>query len=540
MKKSFILLCLVYIFASCDDGGLDLSHYSPEDDSSETIQTANDIVPQYENHQFIFGMNTGYKNHDWKDTDVADIILGNMSKGIIGLGANGLRPALYENFVEKYGYNIRVNEFDYYTQKGSINTAFIGDRPSDIHRERKTYTTEGPSESYENLYTPIWKDGAINTDNYFAYYVYRVAQLYGKNIKYWEIKNEPDFTYTQNVNRASGDGNNWWDKDPDPSDLKNLRAPIQSYIRMLRISYEVIKKQYPDACVCIGGIGYLSFLDAVLRNTDNPDKGKVTTQYPLKGGAWFDCLSFHSYPMYQQRKWVGYDGENNINGFLYTRNSDNAASIVASTKKNIESLLRKYGYGNEYPQKRFLITEVNIPNKAVDDKIGSQEAQRNFALKMYVKSIENGIDGVYIYGPWDNKEVGDASGGSFDYMGAYKPIPDAPGGKLRENELGIAWRTLSNICKNYTYDPAVTSQLNLPSNIKGVAMKQNADFIYILWGETTKDMSEAASIQYTFPDNFKISTLYCKKWNEEISQINSNKIELTGTPIFIKTNKAFQ
>lgn len=67
-------------------------------------------------------------------------------------------------------------------------------------------------------------------------------------------------------------------------------------IGLLRISYEVIKTVDENAYVCIGGIGNPAFLDAVLRNTDNPIDGTENNDYPLLGGAYFDVLSFHSYP----------------------------------------------------------------------------------------------------------------------------------------------------------------------------------------------------------------------------------------------------
>ena len=92
-----------------------------------------------------------------------------------------------------------------------------------------------------------------------------------------------------------GQPGNWWENNPDPCDYK-LRAPIFHYIRTLRISYEVIKSIAPDDYVCIAGLGFDSFLDALLRNTDNPDDGKVTAEYPLGAGAYFDVVGFHVYP----------------------------------------------------------------------------------------------------------------------------------------------------------------------------------------------------------------------------------------------------
>ena len=52
----------------------------------------------------------------------------------------------------------------------------------------------------------------------------------------------------------------------------------------------------PKAFVAVGGLGWPSYLDVICRHTDEPFDGTATGQYPLKGGAYFDCMSFHSYP----------------------------------------------------------------------------------------------------------------------------------------------------------------------------------------------------------------------------------------------------
>ncbi len=75
---------------------------------------------------------------------------------------------------------------------------------------------------------------------------------------------EPDFTYVY-------DKNVWLTRAPLPDELPNVQAPIFHYIRMLRISYEVIKKYRPETYITTGGVGYAQFMDALLRYTDNPN-----------------------------------------------------------------------------------------------------------------------------------------------------------------------------------------------------------------------------------------------------------------------------
>jgi len=498
-------------------------------------ETANIQSNSYTGY-FLYGSNMGFLNHNWRDEDIADILIGNQSRGWEGVGVNSLRPSLPEFFVEVEawgGYDVRVNTFKYYSSRGAKhNVVFIGDSPCDRHREKKQYVSGVPSESYENLYEPIWIENengtTVNEKNHYAWYVYNVVIRYKDYVKFWEIKNEPDLTGSGCGWTDPGSPCNWWDRDPTPAELDNFHAPIQSYIRMLRISYEVIKSVDPEAFVCVGGIGYQSFLDAILRNTDNPDGGKVTDKYPYKGGAWFDCLSFHSYPQYYLRNWGN-------GGWNYFRHSDAAAEAVISQLKAHENVLRKHGYGGEYPAKEVIITETNIPGKQVDDNIGSPEAQRNYLIKVAVAGQKNRISAIHPFGVWDNVEQ-NVSGGSFDFMGFYKPLPNTPGGNLRVNDAGIAWRTVSRALNERKYDAAETSKLALPAGIEGGAFHstKSNDYIYVLWAKTSRDLNETASASYTFPTSITANRLNITTWNGTNTEINGRVINLNGSPVFIK------
>jgi len=298
---------------------------------SQCSFTANDKVIPYKG-SFGYGSNMGYYP-PWTDEQLADIGFGDPSKNIPGVGVTSLRPALYEYYLEKYGYDHRLSTFQHYQQLGYQNlTVFIG-YPCETHRDKNQYAQDGsPSKMFANIYEPIWDDGKdgtpINEENYMAKYVYQLVQRYGAYIKYYEVWNEPDFDKSGNAWKRKGKTGNWWDQDPSPSDLHNLKAPIQHYIRALRISWEVIKYLEPDAYVCIGGIGYSSFLDAVLRNTDNPDVGKQSDEFPLKGGAYFDVLSYHVCPHFylKKRKWFGYE---------YNRHSAAAVQEMISKKNKL-------------------------------------------------------------------------------------------------------------------------------------------------------------------------------------------------------------
>jgi hypothetical protein len=509
------------------------------EEPGETGETgnANTRTNKYDGY-FLYGSNMQWMNQNWTDEDVADILVGSERRNWEGAGVTSLRPALYENFVETYGYDIRVNTFKYYDRIGAKNnTVFIGDRPSDQHRERKEYIPGVASESYENLYEPIWDQGEndtpVNDLNYYALYVYEVVRRYRDYVKFWEIKNEPDFTYAPMCGEnGPGEGCNWWDADPDPEILANLHAPIQSYIRMLRVSYEVIKSLDPDAFVCVGGIGYASFLDAILRNTDNPDGGKITDEYPYTGGAWFDCLSFHIYPMYYLREWSG-------SRFRHFRHSDAAVDVVVSRNSLYLDVLKKHGYdGAKYPAKEIIITETNTPSKQVGDYIGSEQSQRNYLIKVAVVARQNGISAIYPYCPWDFMEW-EENGQEYDYKGFYRPIPNAPGsGELRMHESGTGWRTMSRMLYERKYDAAETARLNLPATVNGGAFHSSAagDYVYVLWAKTGKDRDETASATFAFPSALNVTKMVSVSWNEKETAVNGSAIRLTGDPVFVRLN----
>ncbi|MFT3992663.1 MAG: Ig-like domain-containing protein [Dysgonomonas sp.] len=541
---------------------------------SQVSFNANTKFVKYE-EDFLYGSNMGYY-YNWTDADVGDILTGNLSKNKRGIGVNSLRPALYENFCEKYGYDSRIPFFKHYQSNGAINNSvFIGDRPTFFsdnedatHQENAYYCKDEDgniikvnengqslrSLSFKNLYDPIWitDNGktVINKNNIYAYYVYRLVEANKDYIKFYEIKNEPDFTLSGSGDKAKGENGNWWDQDPNPATLPNLYAPIQSYIRMLRISYEVIKTLSPDSYVCVGGLGYASFLDAILRNTDNPDGGKVTSEYPYYGGAWFDCVSYHIYPMYYLKTWHGYD-KDHPDGFTHFRHSDAAVEISIARKEHFEELLAQYGYnGLKYPKKEVIITETNVPSKAVRQSvdgaqtgpyyIGGETVQRNYLLKLAVTGQIKGLAGIHVYGPNDNKEINE-NGSEYDYKGFYHVLPEFPTGELREHESAKGWRTISNLLKGKRYNVTATSSLNLPDSIVGGAFGSGTDIVYALWAKTTKDLSENVKAEFTFPDN-SIASVFEKKWDAEKEDYTTNtiigkKIKLTGDVGFYITSE---
>jgi hypothetical protein len=502
--------------------------------------TANDTVPAYDG-RFRYGANMG-AYYPWRDEMLADIAAGNPGIGVEGVGVDALRPSLPQWFLEYWGYDIRIDAFKHYDKLGiEDNVVFVG-YPDEKMRDSTFYCPSGPSELFTGMYLPIWDNGEngtpVNDGNHYALYLYKMVQVYDPYVKFWEIWNEPDFDFVGNSSKQPGEEGNWWEHDPDPCHYA-LHAPIQHYVRLLRISYEVIKFLSPNDYVAIGGIGYPSFLDVVLRNTDNPNGGTIDSLYPLSGGAYFDVVSYHSYPHIDNslRVW-----DNAIFGFKYFRHSDRCVDGLLERQAQMRSVLKKYGYDNDkHPEKHWIITESNIPRKQFDEYIGSAEAQRNYLIKILVACQMNDIWQMHVY-QLSEIETTKTAGSEFQLMGLYASLDSVPPYKQRPTEAGIAYKTTSLLLGGKRFDATLTAKMELPSNIRGGAFVDNEGLhTYVLWATTQTDRSEKASATYHFPSSMNMGMLHQREWNfakvAVTTLVDAGMVHLTGTPVFLTDSR---
>jgi|GEM_PF-983564 len=531
--------------------------------------TANDFVLPY-NNGFHYGVNMGgYGTSSnispsnglplpWTDDDLAALAIGDPSSNVPGAGATSIRLALPESFLEdpNLSYDIRLNEFQRYVELGLKDHTVFLNSPSDAHRDYTEYCPGTPSEIFRNLHLPIWDGGANGTpytdENYYARYVYEVVIRYGKWVKYWEVWNEPDFTTATNNTATPGTPGSWWTEDPSPCDLNGqfgISAPISHYVRMLRITYEVVKSLYPESYVCTGGIGYPSFLDAILRNTDNPNNGDVSSEYPLKGGAYFDVLSWHYYPHVDE---AFKDWNNDRQDFDYSRHSDAAITEFFEREKEFRSVLESRGYnGNTFPKKLQINTETNLPRKELlsYNFAGGNQLQANYNMKVMFASQVAGLDHLHLYHigeKYDDALTVFAPQQQWDLMGLYKNLLTQNKQTAIHTDGGIALKTMSDALKGYWYDAGKTNQLQLPNNVRGGAFTNGAgETTYMLWAKTFRDRSEEAFASYTFPNNLPwtvigSATLAKKQWNHfrtgVITSVSSSNVALTGNPVFLKVD----
>lgn len=519
---------------------------------SQVTFTADDVVPPY-NGYFYYGTNGGWYP-TWDDMSIADIAAGNPAKNVKGVGSKTFRPPLPGSFVDYYGYNVRTVEFAHYRSLGVRDYTVILNSPVEREMDSTFYRNDGTASTsnecnehsilFKNMYTPIWDGGLngtpYNDTNYCAKYVYEIVSRYKEFTKFWEIVNEPDFDWTNTAWLTRGQAGNWWENAPTPCALHNLKAPVFHYIRWLRIAYDIIKTLDPTAYVAPGGLGYISFADVLCRYTDNPVDGSVTAEYPKPGSAYFDVLSFHSYPQYALAYW-----SNAAGGFVYERHSDNAVAKFVGLKNNFDSILHLYGYdGVQKPKKLFICTETNISSKSFSNMIGSDEAQTNYVMKSLVQSQKNDILQTYYFVLGDSKTPATATS-EFDLMGLYEELPGkgpvngGTGYNQQYKNAGTAFKTMSDLLLTTRYDAAQTAALNLPPGIDGGAFKDSrGQYIYVLWAKTTTDLIESVTANYAFPAAMNMPPqLNLRSWHWSATNvttvINSNSIPLSSTPILL-------
>ncbi|MCB8927594.1 MAG: hypothetical protein H6652_18425 [Ardenticatenaceae bacterium] len=529
IRNLFLSVCLVLVLGTVAQGarptaanpnGGAFTYLPLVTNGTAQDDNANEWVPTYTG-QFQYGLNPGYYGSNWSDEAIYQLCY--------DAGCRTARNTLPDYFLAQWGTGIRVNTFNHIyndLQFRQITTFLQG--PRDEWRSTEVFDGQ-QSELWQGMYEPIWDNGEngtpVNDANRFAVYVWQVTSTYGDFIDFYEIINEPDYTYSSHGWEDAGQPGSWWVNPPQPGDMPNLNAPIYHYIRLLRIAYAVVKEYDPTAYVTPGGLGYPSYLDALLRYTDNPNGGQVTAAYPLTGGAYFDALSIHNYPQFGTRYYE--------NGQWHPdRHSDKAVEVFLDSRAAFEKVLFDRGYdGQTYPQKPIIITEMNVARRQIDETLGGEVLQRNFTIKALVKAQQADIKQIYWFTTGETKNYDDPTATAFSLMGFYENLyRDTPGNQIITQQ-GIANRTTFQQLFGWNYDEAATVALNLPTTVDGAAFRQGNQFRYVLWAKTTQDNSETAVATINLPGSYTQVN-----WDGSSQQVSGTNLQLTGTPIFLTQN----
>lgn len=490
--------------------------------------------------KFGFGSNLDAKVYDnWTMEELVNLTVENPSvNGSSGAGVRSVRVSLTEAEMESAGYQSQTGTFDLANSLNiKNNTVFLGG-PSTAHRDAEMYCPGEQSNLFANMYEPIWDGGAngtdFNEDNYYAAYVYQTVSMYKDRVKFWAVMDSVDYDLGLKGNLTAGSPDNWWENNPNACDLVKLKAPVQNYVRMLRITYEIVKSIDSTAYVSLGGITYESFLDVLLRNTDNPDNGLGgDSEYPYTAGAYFDVVGFEVYPHNTEAVRMTTN-----TGIVNHRHSDAAVAGIVQKKTQLETILYNYGYdGNVYPAKMWMVSRTGVSRKEINNVLGGDEVQRNFLLKACVELPLQGIVQMYIKNIGDDTDAASASQ-PYDLMGLYEDLNrDAPY-QQTASDAAVASETMASLLGESVWDQERTNEMQLPPTVKGGAYLTPAgDYIYVLWAETDLDRSEDASAAYEFPSTFGISYVQRQEWHTSQTgfveeAIDALGVTLDGTPAF--------
>lgn len=479
---------------------------------------ANAAIPAY-TAPYRYGINLGYRE-GWNNNGLA-VIAGQA-------GATSARIKLPEWLFDQYGYDseFKNNDMQAYRKAGMLDlTAFLigpirahSNAPAD-----KSTDTYSP----KNLYEPIWlAEGRVNPENYWAAYVFNTVSTYKGEVRIWEAWNEPDLVYEWKVTQDE-----WYRRPPRPDELLLWNDTIFAYIRLLRITYEVAKYVDPTCFVAPGGLGYESFLHGILRYTDNPQGGAVTPEYPARGGAYFDVMSFHHYPYYAIQ-------DLETNRWYRNTDSDAAFDSFALKIKNLKRQLTQAGYdGKIYPEKWWICTETGVPIKRVGDHAGGPELMRNFLVKLALVAQAEGIKQVHWYVLTD-QESRDAATNWTAHMGLYYDVKGVKPGSQELKPPAASYATTTRLLDGKRLDGAASAALRLPETARGYVFTDAAGRkTFVLWARTAND-SETAAAQVTLQDTgplLRYETNYAL--DGAVTRLAPGggglTVALTGTPIFL-------
>lgn len=435
------------------------------DDAAAGESATGGAGSQYGPKYFRLGDNPGYYGSGIDRRESAQLS--------VAAGATSLRTTLPEYYLQQWGDGIESDDYASYLPLGLGHHVCFLIGPSHEHSNAPASASNDDLAHYspKNLYEPIFlANGDVNPDNYWAAYVARVAKTYGPYLDIYEVWNEPDQV-----------GGNWqatktWDTEPpNPSDLIWWNDTIFSYVRMLRITHEVVHQFDSDASVTVGGIGYGTFLSALLRYTDEPKAGAVTSDYPDTAAKYLDVVSYHYYPVFG-----GGSSDQGVDGLLAARD-------------DYRTRLDAAGAG----ARQFVVTETGAPRYAVGGNVGGAQYSASYLVKAMTLGHFEGLIGIDWFAQGDGAAEG-ASSDSFQYMGLYFDYSKATQvSEVKISPQGQAYAWLSTWLPGSAPDPAALAALDLPDLIRGAAFTTVAGHLYVLWARTSSD--EGATATFALP-----------------------------------------
>lgn len=447
---------------------------------------------------FRHGENAGYWGPGIDDSEAAMLAA--------AAGCDSQRVSLPETFLAQWGAGIEEGDFATYASLGMDHLVVFLTSPTRAHSTAPASAADWELAHYapQNLYEPTFlAGGSVNPDNYWASYVATVVEHYGAQIDIYEVWNEPDQV-----------GGNWmatqdWDTAPPAaSDLIWWNESIFSYIRMLRVTHEVVQRMDPTAAVTPGGIGYPNYLSALLRYSDEPTSGAIDAEHPATGYAYMDILSYHYYPVFAPG------------------NSDVGADGLIGARDAYDAVFAAAGVA-PLP---YVVTESGAPRRMVGTTQGSPEYARNYLLKIMTRGHAEGLLGIdwFVLGEPASPTT------SFDAMGLYESYASATTvGECVIDDTGVAYATLGHHLHAARHDPSAT----LPTGAEGAGfVAADGSHVLVLW--VRNDTGEDASASVTLATDHAWTE---RAWDWSRTHTDTTltpsggtiTLDLTSAPVFL-------
>jgi hypothetical protein len=448
---------------------------------------------------FRYGVNMGHRNASWGDDKEATLA----SRS----GARSIRVKLPAAHLARWGYDIEKGDVATYgSLKMKDHIGFLIGSETIDESTAPAGSEDWKNEFYipKNLYEPIFGgDGSVNPKNYWATYIFKVVSTYKDAIKVWHIWNEPDWVSDWNL------VDTWKTVPPKAADLPRFNGSIFDYVRMLRVAKEAAAKADPEALIATGGIGYAPFLDAILRYTDNPQDGSVTSAYPATGAAYVDVIDFHYYPIFGAKS-----SDPSIDDFIASK--DALAAVLDARGKKVRG---------------WNVSETGAPLAKTADypNVGSPEYARSYLIKAMTWAQASGIGGV----DWFILSNGSDSG-AFSRMGLYEDVASlGTVDQAVKTDIGKAYSTLTAQLEGAQYDEAATKALGLPAGARAVAFAKDGKRRICAWA-TTKGNDETAAAEVALPTATGFDVY---GWDGAKSSADATSgaahLSLTGSPVFL-------
>ncbi len=420
--------------------------------------------------KFRIGINHGHRNTSWGDAQDSELSR--------DAGCNSARLKLPETHLDTWGWDIELGDMASYAEHGKRDLVAFLITPTRPHSSAPAEAADWELEHWAplNLDAPITIDGAINPDNYWAAYVYETVLTYRDHVEIWEVWNEPDWVPDWQVTQT------WFDSPPTAEQLPRFNADIYAYVRMLRVTREAARLADPDAKIALGGLGYESFLDAVVRYSDAPGSGAIDSEHPQTGVAYFDILNYHFYPHYS-----GLDSSGSARAFVDKCDSMNAVLI-------------EHGHA----AKPCMATESGASHESFADLPSGPAYARHYAIKLMALAHGAGILGVDWFSLSDGAPLG-ADSDPYRYMGLYLDIAAlASTSEAQRTDTGVALASYGALFGEAVADLSGSEALALPDTVDGVALRLPDDRRgFVLWARDA-DLDEDESAVYELASDLPV------------------------------------